>query len=106
MKIEEMKAIAIERLNAYLQHIETPVLEYCNYIVQVGAMTVAEKGNKYVAVNTYFPEQFSEDTAKVISQIKWFNGDGNPIEAKPVKAIDWYNEQISFLKETIKILEN
>lgn len=96
MNIQAIKST----INEYNQMIETPILQKCNWIVEVGfASAGTNDENQVILTNAKFPTQFTESSAKAIKSMDW-NG-------RKVRMVDyktWYQERIAEMEETLELV--
>jgi hypothetical protein len=89
----------------YTRVIETPFLEKCPYIVQVGELTVStDETGKTQLVNTQFPMQFSKIAVKQILGIEFKNSRGEKILPRVYTKREWYTERLEGINQTINLL--
>lgn len=89
----------------YEEQVLTGTIEKCNYIVEVGALTVNVELNGRISVkNVLYPAQFSERGVHKILKIKWQNGQGGNIEPRVFFKDKWYRERIKMINETLNLL--
>jgi hypothetical protein len=102
----ELIAQLQERANAYERILDTQILEHCNCIVQVGAMTLTTNERREVVPQlTAYPTQFSEESVTVIMGITFYNGQDEVVKAEVFKVKDWYSKRLIQLNEAIEILK-
>ncbi len=98
----ELIAKLQQRANAYERILDTQILEHCNCIVQVGAMTLTTNERREVVPQlTAFPTQFSEESMAIIMGITFHNGKDEVVKAEVFKVREWYRKELISLKDVI-----
>ncbi len=106
-KIQDYLKVLKEKQLVYSQSIELNVLEYCNYIVEVGALTVGtELDGKVIPQNVLCPTLFSKEAVEDIVQLNWKNGNGEKILPVVYKKNDWYREKLNTVEEALEFFES
>jgi hypothetical protein len=92
----------IELKEEYLDFLSNLILEKCNKIVQIGAYTadLGEFGMVRLSRNK-FPMQFTEKTAKEISEMSWQSNTPKKPIIKIFNVKDWYKSKIETLNKII-----
>jgi hypothetical protein len=100
-KIQELE----KRLKSYIDTISIHSLEYTQFIVGVGALTVGtdEKG-VVIVQNKNFPTQFSESAVKTILSMTFRNCNAEIVQPKVYGKHEWYSEKIESIKMTLEQL--
>jgi hypothetical protein len=90
----------------YTNEIDIIQIENCQFIVEVGALTVGTD-NKGVVLpqNVRFPMQFTQNAVNDILTMNWKNGNGENIKPIVYTKNNWYHEKLKNIEESIKILE-
>jgi hypothetical protein len=90
----------------YKSEIDINIIEKCQFIVEVGALTVGTD-NKGVVLpqNVRFPMQFTQKAVDDILTMNWENGNGEKIMPIVYKKNNWYREKLKIIEESIEILE-
>lgn len=90
------------RAEEYERILDTRILEHCNCIVQVGAMTLTTNERREVVPQlTAFPTQFSEESVAIIMGITFYNGKDEVVKAEVFKAREWYKKELISLNDVI-----
>lgn len=106
-KTQDYLNVLKEKQLVYSQSIEVNVLEYCNYIVEVGALTVGtDLDGKVLPQNVLCPTLFSKNAVEDIIQLNWKNGKGAKIQPIVYKKNDWYREKLKIVEETLEMFES
>ena len=100
--IVELKSRAV----SYERGISYDIIERCNLIVEVGALTVGtDDTGKTITLNTDTPHQFSQDAVDQIMTINFKNGSGEKILPKVYGRNEWYRCRLDMVNETLELLE-
>lgn len=108
MKKEYLNTIVPELmtvLQEYKNILELDIIEKCDTIIEVGALTVGtDESGKIIAQNVKYPSQFSKKATETIFAMTWINGNGQRILPKAYSRNQWYNEKTNQLKKTLDLL--
>ena len=86
----------------YEEQVLPAIIEKCNYLVEVGALTVGTELNvRITAQNVLYPAQFSESGITKILNLNWHNSQGENIKPIIFPKNKWYRERINMLNETL-----
>ena len=95
-----------ERLSEYEDIINTPIIEKCNYIVEIGALTVTTDDNNVIKLhNVEYPTQFTEKAVEKIKTCGFTNCHNEKVIPKVFLKNEWYTERIESLKSLLKIID-
>ncbi|MBU4220796.1 MAG: hypothetical protein KKA10_04110 [Euryarchaeota archaeon] len=101
-KIQELKSHAV----LYEHGITSDIIERCNLIVEIGALTVGtDDTGKVITHNTNTPTQFSQEAVDEIMTICFKNGSGEKIFPKVYGRNEWYRSRLDMVNETLELLE-
>jgi len=101
-QIEELKSHAV----LYEYGISSDIIERCNFIVEVGALTVGtDDTGKVITLNTNTPTQFSQEAVDIIMTINFKNGNGEKILPKVYGRNEWYRSRLEMVSETLELLK-
>lgn len=101
-QIEELKSHAV----LYEYGISSDIIERCNLIVEVGALTVGtDDTGKVITQNTNTPTQFSQEAVDEIMTICFKNGSGEKILPTVYGRNEWYGNRLNMVNETLELLE-
>jgi len=100
--LEELR----EKSQNYQHQIELRILDKCPYIVQVGALTITtDENGKVINQNSNYPTQFTQKAVEEILTMNFKNGNGDAVIPKVYTRVEWYQERLNELTESIYLLE-
>lgn len=100
--LEELR----EKSQNYQHQIELRILDKCPYIVQVGALTITtDENGKVINRNSNYPTQFTQKAVDKILTMTFKNGNGDVVIPKVYSRVEWYQERLNELTESIYLLE-
>jgi len=101
-EIEKLKSYAV----LYEHGITSDIIERCNLIIEVGALTVGtDDTGKVITQNTNTPTQFSQEAVDEIMTICFKNGSGEKILPTVYGRNEWYRNRLNMVNETLELLE-
>ena len=102
----ELIAQLQQRANAYERILDAQILEHCNWIVQVLAMTLTTNERREVVPQlTAYPTQFSEESVAILLGITFYNGKDEVVKPEVFKVKEWYSKRLIQLNKVIEILK-
>ena len=100
--IEELS----ERYKNYQHQVELRTLDNSPFIVQLEALTItSDETGKIITHNSNYPTQFTQKAVDEILTMTFKNGNGDVVIPKVYSRVQWYEERLNDLTETIKQLE-
>ena len=100
--LEELK----EKSKDYQHQVELRVLDNCPFIIQVGVLTITNDENGWINTrNSNYPSQYTQKVVNEVLTMTFKNGNGDVVIPKVYSRVEWYQERLDDLIETIKILE-
>jgi|GEM_PF-866577 len=102
---------AVEELKKQYQNlqnqIEFQVLDNCNFIVEIGALTIStDETGKVITQNSDHPTQFTQKVVDEILSITFRNGNNEIAEPIVYGRNEWYNTRAKMIAESLELFEN
>lgn len=96
----------IERSKDYQHQVELRVLDRCPFIIQVGAFTVStDENGKVITQNSNYPAQFTQTAVDEILTMTFRNGNGDVVIPKVYSRVEWFQERLTEITETIGLFK-
>ncbi len=94
------------KISVYQQQLSHTMLEKCNFIIEVGFLTVSvNENNNIILENLICPVQFTQEGVDKILEANFTNSEGT---IKPVVYFsrDWYSNRLQECENSLELLKS